>query len=125
MDDGKFDAQVASLEPAHRANPFQMIPAVVFKDANPDLGNSDEEKSDDSQATDTQMAAGGGDPDVEQDPDAAGQVSRAANRVRRAQPVAAPQPPPRQPNFFERLFGARRSAPQPIPPPARRPPGRR
>jgi penicillin-binding protein 2 len=125
MDDGKFDAQVAWLEPAHRANPFQMIPAVVFKDANPDLGNSDEEKSDDSQATDTQMAAGGGDPDVEQDPDAAGQVSRAANRVRRAQPVAAPQPPPRQPNFFERLFGARRSAPQPIPPPARRPPGRR
>jgi penicillin-binding protein 2 len=127
MDEGKFDAQVAWLEPAHRPNPFAMIPAVTYKDASPNVGNADEEKSDDSQATDSQMAGGGGDPDVEQDADAAGTVSRAAaaNRVRRAQPVAAPQPA-RQQNFFQRLFGRR---PQPQqqqqqPPPGRRLPGR-
>ncbi len=124
MDEGKFDMQVAWLDPAHRPNPFQMIPAVVYKDANPNVGNSDEENSDDSQATDSQLAADGGNPDVEQDPDAAGKVSRAENRVRRAQPIAQPAQPVRKPNFFERLFGGRR-APQPTPAPVRRPPPRR
>ncbi|MFL6542864.1 MAG: penicillin-binding protein 2 [Chthoniobacterales bacterium] len=115
MEEGNFDMQVAWLAPAHHANPFQMIPAVDYKDSGPNVGSDDDEKSDDSQATDAQMAGGGGDPDVEQDPDAAGQVSRA--RARRAQPVAQPAQPARAPNFFERLFGVRR-APQPQAQPA-------
>ena len=33
MDEGKFEAQVASAPPAHKANPFQMIKEVSFKDS--------------------------------------------------------------------------------------------
>jgi penicillin-binding protein 2 len=117
MDEGNFNMQVAWLAPAHKQNPFQMIPAVDFKDSGPNVGNNDDEKSDDSQATDSQLAAGGGDPDVEQDPDAAGQVSKA--RVRRAQPIAQPVQQARQ-NFWQRLFG-QRPAPQQQPAPVRRP----
>jgi len=54
-------------------------------------------------------------PDVEPEADAQGQVSKRPRVVR-----AAPAPPPRQPNFFERLFGGKRAAPQPAPTPVRR-----
>ncbi|MDQ6809762.1 MAG: penicillin-binding protein 2 [Verrucomicrobiota bacterium] len=126
MDEGKFDAQVAWIAPAHHANPFQMIPAVDYKDS-PNVPNSDDEKTDDDQnSADAQMAGGGPAPDVEQESDAAGQVAnkQQQRRVQRAVAVAPP-PPPRQPNFFQRLFGGnRRPAPQATPPPARQP-GRR
>ena len=122
MDSGNFEQEVAWIAPAHRSNPFQMIAAVDFKDAGPNIDN-DEENTDESQSGNTQMAATGADPDVEPEADAGGQVAGRSRRVQRAVPVAPP--PQRQPNFFERLFGARRTAPQPTPIPNRRPPGRR
>ncbi|MEP6777635.1 MAG: penicillin-binding transpeptidase domain-containing protein, partial [Chthoniobacterales bacterium] len=124
MDEGKFDAQVAWVAPAHHSNPFQMIPAVDYKDAGPNLASSDDEKSDDSQASDSQMAGAGGDPDVEEEADDAGKVAPVVNRVRRAQAVALPPQQVRQPSFFQRLFGGGRPVPQPTPVPVRRP-GRR
>jgi hypothetical protein len=89
----------------------------MFKDvsyAGGNLGASDEESADASSA-DVQMASDNAAPDVEPEADAQGQVSK---RPRVARAVAAP--PPRQPNFFERLFGVKRPAPQPAPTPVRR-----
>ena len=115
MDDGKFDMQVAWLAPAHHPNPFQMIKDVSYRDSGANVAGSDEENADASTA-DTQMAAAGGDPDVQLEPDAQGQVAK-ITRVARALPAATP--PQRKPNFFERLFGAR-PQPAPTPPPVRR-----
>jgi penicillin-binding protein 2 len=115
MDEGNFDMQVAWLAPAHKNNPFQMIKDVSYAGGN--LGNADEESVDAAQASDAQMASSGAAPDVEPEADDQGQVKRA--RLPRALPVAAPAAKPR--NFFERLFGVRRAAPQATPPPVRRP----
>jgi penicillin-binding protein 2 len=117
MDEGTYDPQLAWLAPAHKTNPFQMIAAVDFKDANPTVGN-DEENLDGS--TNTDMAATAANPDVELEADASGRVAGQKRTVRPTPPPA----PQRKPNFFERLFGIR---PKPTPPPApvRRPPGRR
>ena len=110
MDEGKFEAQVAWLPPAHKANPFQMIKEVSFRDSGIDSGSGDEENANDSQGADVQMAGAGGDPDVEPEADSRGKVARrAAAASARAVPVAAPQP---QRNFFQRLFGIKR---QPAP----------
>ncbi|HEV2995387.1 MAG TPA: penicillin-binding transpeptidase domain-containing protein, partial [Chthoniobacterales bacterium] len=112
QDEGKFDMQVAWLAPAHRANPLQLIKAVSYAGGN--LGSEDEEGADTSQSADVQMASDNASPDVEPEADAQGKVAKRA-RAARAVPVAQPQ---RQPNFFERLFGARRQpAPQPAPAP--------
>src|SRR5436190_5316969 len=121
MDEGKFDAQVAWLPPAHKANPFQMIKEVSFRDSGIDSGSGDDENANGSQGSDVQMAGAGGDPDVEPEADSRGKVARrAAASSARAVPVAAPQP---QRNFFQRLFGVKRQpAPPPPPPP---PPGRK
>jgi penicillin-binding protein 2 len=119
MDEGTYDAQVAWLSPAHKANPFQMIAAVNFKDSNPELAAGDEENLDGS--TNTDMAVAGANPDVELEADANGRVA-GQKRVRVA---PAPTPPPRKLNFWERLFGARPKAPPPTPPPVRRPAPRR
>ena len=54
-------------------------------------------------------------PDVEQEPDAQGQVSKRPRVAR-----AAPAPAQRPPNFFERLFGVKRPAAPPAPTPVRR-----
>src|SRR5213082_304889 len=113
MDEGNFDMQVAWTAPAHHANPLQLIKAVSYTGSN--LGSEDEEGADNGQTADVQMASDNASPDVEQEPDAQGQVSKRARVVR-----AAPAPPPRQPNFFERLFGVKRPAPQPAPTPVRR-----
>jgi penicillin-binding protein 2 len=116
MDQGTFNPQVAWLAPARKSNPFQMIPAVEFKDSSPKLAGGDEENLDGS--TNAEMANTSADPLVEPEADAAGQV--AGKRVVRAIPVATP--PPRKPSFFERLFGVRpKPAPAPTPPPTRRP----
>jgi penicillin-binding protein 2 len=113
MDDGNFDMQVAWVAPAHKSNPFQTVKEVNYGTGG-NLGN-DEEEQDDSGAK-VQMAGAGGEPDVEPDADAQGKVASRA-RAPRAVPVAPPQ---RQPNFFERLFGARRQPqPQPTPTPRR------
>src|SRR2546421_2689705 len=113
MDEGNFDMQVAWTAPAHHANPFTMFKDVSYAGGN--LGAGDEESADASSA-DVQMASDNAAPDVEPEADAQGQVSKRP-RVARAVPAAAP----RQPTFFERLFGGgRRSAPQPTPVPARR-----
>ena len=114
LEDGKFDMQVAWLAPAHKQNPFQMINDVNYKDSGPNVAGDDEENADASNA-DAQMAGGGGAPDVEPEADDQGRVAK-RRTVQRAQPVA----PARQPNFFERLFGAKRAAPAPTPPPVRR-----
>jgi penicillin-binding protein 2 len=114
MDEGKFDMQVAWIPPAHKANPFQMIKDVDYREAGPNVATADEENADDQNAN-AQMAAAGGEPDVELEADAQGKVR---GRVARAIPVAQPQRPR---NFFERLFGVRRQpALQPTPPPVRR-----
>jgi penicillin-binding protein 2 len=117
MDKGDFDMQVAWLAPAHKSNPFQMIKDVSYAGGN--LAGNDEEDADASQNADAQMASSDASPDVEPEADSAGSVQRrAAPRVARTVPVAAPAPR----NFFQRLFGIRRqpaSAPTP-PPPNRR-----
>ena len=113
LDEGNFDMQVAWVSPAHHENPFQLIKAVEFKGSN--VGGGEDEEDAGSSSADVQMASDNASPDVEQEPDAAGKVKGA--RVTRAQ--AAPTPRPL--NFFERLFGAKRPAPQSTPvPPARR-----
>jgi hypothetical protein len=113
MDAGTFEPQVAWLGPAHHPNPFAMVKDITFKDTEPNV-STDEEHGDDSQAADTQMAAAGGDPDVEQAPDAQGQVEKRQTRVARAVPVATP---PEKRGFFQRLFGGRRNPPAPVPTP--------
>jgi penicillin-binding protein 2 len=114
QDEGKFDMQVAWVAHAHKANPLQLIKAVSYAGGN--LGSEDEEGADTSQSADVQMASDNASPDVEPEADAQGRVARGA-QAPRAVPVAQPQ---RQPNFFERLFGARRQhPPQPTPAPRR------
>src|ERR1700726_4427612 len=114
QDEGKFDMQVAWLAPAHRANPLQLIKAVSYAGGN--LGSEDEEGADTSQSADVQMASDSASPDVGPEADSPGKGAKRA-RAARAVPVAQPQG---QPNFFERLFGARRQpAPQPTPAPRR------
>jgi penicillin-binding protein 2 len=113
LEEGNFDMQVAWVPPAHHENPFQLVKSVEFKGSN--VGGGEDEEDAGSSSADVQMASDNAAPDVEQEPDAAGKVKGA--RVARAQPVATPRPL----NFFERLFGAKRPAPQATPvPPARR-----
>lgn len=122
MEDGKYDQQLAFLQPAQKANPFQQIEAVNFPDGS-NVPSNDEENLDASDAN-VQMSASAAEPDVEPEADARGKIVPRAQRVVRAQPVQQQQqqapPPAQKPNFFQRLFGAR-PAPQPVPPPARRP----
>jgi penicillin-binding protein 2 len=113
MDEGNFDMQVAWEAPAHHENPFQLVKSVEFKGSN--VGGGEDEEDAGSSTTDVQMASDNSAPDVEQEPDAQGQVSK---RPRVARAVATP--PPRALNFFERLFGSKRPAPQPTPVPRRR-----
>src|SRR5262249_48149148 len=56
MDEGKFEAQVAWLAPAWKANPFQMIKEVSFRDSGINEGSGDEENANTSQGADVQMA---------------------------------------------------------------------
>ena len=125
MEEGRFDAQLAWLEPANHPAPFAFIEGVDFKDAGPNVPAppaADETNSPDAQSGEIQMAGAGPEPEVEPEADARGQVARKAQRpVQRAQPVAPP--PPQKQNFFQRIFGPRRTAPQPPPaaPPPRRP----
>ena len=121
LEQGKFESQLAWLEPARKPNPFQFLESVEFKDSGLGGQADDETNPADAQSTDSQLAAMGPAPDVEPEADAAGRV--AGKKVVRAIPVATP--PPRKPSFFERLFGAR-PKPTPIPaPPQKRPPARR
>src|SRR5213596_2480257 len=115
LDECKFDMQVAWLQPAHKANPLQLIKAVSFHDTGGNLGGEDEETADQSQNADAQMASSDASPDVEPEADSQGQVRRRGSvPVARAVPVAAPRPR----NFFERIFGMHpRQAPAPPPPP--------
>jgi penicillin-binding protein 2 len=114
MDEGKFEPELAWLEPAHKQNPFQMIAAVNYKDASQNGGDEDEESASPSENANAQMAQAGADPDVEPAPDAAGKVQTKVVR-----PVVVATPLPRKPNFFERLFGVR---PKPAPAPPTSPP---
>lgn len=118
LDEGKLDLQVAWLSPARKANAFQMIKEVSYRDSGLGLGGDDEENADTSQTANVQMAGAGGAPDVEPEADSQGQVRRrGAAPAARAVPVATPRPR----NFFERIFGARRQpTPPPQPPPTRR-----
>jgi hypothetical protein len=118
---------VAFLEPAHHPNPFQMIEAIDFKGAGPNVpGSGDEENLAQSDNTNAQMAVSGPEPDVEPEADARGKVARKAAPVARALP-AAPVQPAGKPNFFQRLFGPRPAQPPPAAQPVRRatPPPRR
>src|SRR5204862_6961458 len=98
----------------------QIIAAVDFKDVKPKLSTADEENLDGD--TNADMANASANPDVEPEADANGRVAGQKKTVRPATVVA---PPPRKPNFFERLFGIRQKpAPAPSPPPKRQPQGR-
>ena len=119
MDADKFEQQVAWMEPAQKADPFQFLESVEFKESGVNLADEDQERPPDAPGVDVQMASGGADPDVEPEADARGRVAPRAQRVVRAQAVA-PAPAPR-PNFFQRLFG-RRPAPPPPQPTRRTPP---
>src|SRR3954469_5487076 len=55
QEEGKFDMQVAWLEPAHHPNPFQLVKSVSYSGSN--VGGEDEEGADDSSSADAQMAA--------------------------------------------------------------------
>src|SRR3989441_2403105 len=90
LDQGNFDMQVAWTAPAHHANPLQLIKAVSYAGSN--LGSEDEEGADNGQSADVQMASDNASPDVEQEPDAQGQVSK-RSRVARAAPAPAQRPP--------------------------------
>src|SRR3954467_4518316 len=109
MDQGNFQQQVAWVAPAHKANPFQIIPAVTFNDSGPKINASDEENLDGNSNSD--MANTSADPSVEPEADAAGKVQKKVMR-----PVVVATPPLRKLSFFERLFGAR-PKPTPAPPP--------
>ena len=98
MDQGTFQPQVAWIAPARKANPFQMIPAVEFKDSGPKLAASDEENLDGD--TNTDMANTTADPSVEPEADAAGKVQKKAIR-----PVVVATPPPRKPLTREEVEG--------------------
>jgi penicillin-binding protein 2 len=113
MDEGNFDMQLAWIAPAHHPNPFDLVKAVSFKDSN--VGGGGDEEDAGASSADVQMASDNASPDVEQEADAQGQVSKRPRVAR-----AAPAPAPRPLNFFERLFGAKRQAPQPTPAPVRR-----
>ncbi len=119
MEEGRFDPQLAWLAPANKPNPFAMIEAITFKDSGPNVPGTDEEKLEESDNANVQMAAADGEPDVEPEADARGKIIPRAQRVARAQPLAPAPPPQKRPNFFQRLFGAR-PAPPPAPPPVRR-----
>src|SRR2546421_11933005 len=83
QEDGKFDMQVAWTAPAHHPNPLQLVKSVSYTGSN--VGNEDEEGADASQSTaDVQMASDNAAPDVEQEPDAQGQVSKRPRVVRAA-----------------------------------------
>jgi len=114
MDQGNFQQQVAWIAPARKSNPFQMIPAVEFKDSGPKINATDEENLDGNSNSD--MANTTADPSVEPEADAAGKVKKAPR------PVVVATPPPRKPSFFERLFGIRpKPTPAPTPPPKQKP----
>lgn len=118
MDARNYEQKIAWIEPALSPNPFRFLEAVEYTDAGPSVKSEDEENPGDSQQANIQMASSEIAPDVEPEADAGGRVTRRGQRPARARPVATP--PPRKPNFFERLFG-RRPQPQPPPPqPARR-----
>ena len=112
MDEGNFDMQLTWVAPAHHENPLELVKSVTFKESN--VGGGDDEEDAGASSADVQMAAGGAEPDVEQEADTRGKVAKQP-RVARAVPAAAPRPL----NFFERLFGVKRP-PQPPPTPARR-----
>jgi penicillin-binding protein 2 len=114
LDEGKFDMQVAWLQPAHHANPLQLIKSVAYNEKGGNLGGEDEETADQSQTGTAQMASSDAAPDVEPEADSQGKVRR------RAAPAAAravPASTPAQRNFFQKIFGIHpRQAPAPPPP---------
>ncbi len=130
MDDGKFEPQLAWVAPARKADPFQQIKLVTYKDSLADAEGTDEEGANDTPPTDnpdkSQAEKNSDDehPDIELEADAGGKVKNGshAKRPLRAQLVAPPPvPTPARPrNFFERLFGGSRPRPAaPTPTPAR------
>ncbi len=115
QDEGKFDMQVAWLEPAHHPNPLQLFKSVSYTGSNVG-GADDEEGADESQSGTAQMASGGAAPDVEPEADTHVVKQRKAPRPT----VVATPPPQKKPGFFERLFGSHPKPTPTPPPPARR-----
>src|SRR5213596_2176298 len=76
LDEGKFDMQVTWLQPAHHANPLQLIKAVSYNEKGGNLGGEDEETADQSQTATAQMASTDASPDVEPEADSQGKVRR-------------------------------------------------
>src|SRR5262249_35041123 len=118
LDEGKFEAQVAWLPPARKANPFQMIKEVSFRDSGINGGSGDEENASAAHAAEGKMARAECDPAVDPQAYSRGRVARQAPAAAAPlAPVAATHP---RRNFFERLFGIKRQPPPPPPPPPTR-----
>ncbi len=108
MERGEFNPQVTPLTPAHKADPFKMIPAVDFKEGTPDLAGADQEKLDAAgDRAEAQMQKSKARPDIRPEADAQGHI------IPRAQPV---RPQQRPANFLERLFGGKKPPAPPAQP---------
>ena len=126
MEDGKFDPQLAWLAPAQKANPFQFIEAVDFKDSGPNVPAAEDERIlPTRRRAAAQLSRRGSSPGCRTGsgrPRASG--ARATQRAVRVQ--AAPPPPPRSPissNDFSvpaDATAAPRAACRRQPPPQRR-----
>ncbi len=114
MDAGAYTVPLASLTPAHKQNPFQMLPKIDYKNAGPAVEvPADEESPDNSQAADEpQESKVSARPEIRQTPDAQGRVHR---KGQPGQPAATP--PPDRRNIFQRWFGTK-SKPAANPAPA-------
>ncbi len=102
MERGDAIPQVVALQPAHKADPFKLIPAVDFKEGSPELGGADQEKLDAAGArgNDIETGRSRARPDIRDAADATGKVGARGQQQRPQAPHA--------PNFLERLFGGKK-----------------
>jgi hypothetical protein len=127
MDAGKFEQQVAWVEPANKPNPFQFLETVDFKDAGLSLADEDQENPPQGRAPTSRWRrpAQRRKWNLMRTRPVALPPHAAARRRGAARRPAPPPQPQRQPSFFQRLFGGRRAASahqlSRQPPPQRRP----
>jgi len=96
LQQGTYTPELKPLTPAHKDNPFAMIPAVNYKNSAPALGQTDDERQEpgDEPTGSPQVKKSGAAPDIRPDADAGGKL-----------PVKArPQPTPDRRNIFEKFF---------------------
>ena len=101
MDAGTFTPALVSLTPAHKANPFQMIAKIDYKNAAPTLDAADPESPDNNgPAEEADIEKVKARPEIRQAPDAEGRVHRRTSQISQPQ-----QQQEDRRNVFQRLFG--------------------